>query len=113
MALQPEDVLAMACAGGARAIGQPDRIGRIAPGRAADLVVVDLRSVFVAPVHRVASALVYNATPAQVSHVVVDGRIVIDEGQLTMLDEQRLLAEAEEAARQVFAEVDVVSRLRP
>ncbi len=112
VALQPEDVLAMACQGGARALGQDERVGRLAAGRAADLVVVDLRSVFTAPVHRVASALVYNATPANVSHVVVDGRIVIDEGQLTMLDEAELLAEADAAARQVFAEVEVTSRLR-
>ncbi len=112
VALQPEDVLAMACQGGAQALGQRDRVGRLSVGRAADLVVVDLRSVFIAPVHRVASALVYNATPAQVSHVVVDGRILIDDGQLTMLDEQRLLVEAEEAARRVFAGVEVASRLR-
>ncbi|MEL6983363.1 MAG: amidohydrolase, partial [Actinomycetota bacterium] len=72
-----------------------------------------LRSVFTAPVHRVASALVYNATPAQVSHVVVDGRILIDDGQLTMVDEAELLAAADDAARQVFANVDVASRLRP
>ncbi len=112
VALQPEDVLTMACRGGATAFGLPDRIGRLEPGLAADLVVVDLRSVFLAPVHRVASALVYNATPAQVSHVAVDGRVLIDDGRVTMVDERRLLAEAEAAARRVFAPVDVASRLR-
>lgn len=110
--LQPEDVLWMACRGGARALGQPDRIGAIEVGRAADLVVVDLRSVSVAPVHRVPSALVYCATPAQVSHVVVDGRILIDGGRVTVLDEDRLLAAADDAARRLFAPVDVTSRLR-
>ncbi|MEM9561562.1 MAG: amidohydrolase [Actinomycetota bacterium] len=112
VALQPEDCLAMACLGGARALGQADQLGAIEVGRLADLVVVDLRSVFTAPVHRVASALVYTATPAHVSHVVVDGRIVIDDGRLTMLDEGRLLAAADAAARRVFASVDVASRLR-
>lgn len=112
MVLQPEDALRMACRGGARAFGQPDRIGSIEVGKAADLVVVDLRSVSVAPVHRVPSALVYCATPAQVRHVVVDGRILIDEGRATMVDEGRLVAAAEDSARRLFAAVEVTSRLR-
>ena len=111
VALQPEDVLAMACRDGARAFGQPDRIGSIEPGRSADLVMVDLRSVFTAPVHRVASALVYCAGPAQVTNVVVDGRILIDDGRVTMVDERQLLVEAEAAARRVFRSVEVASRL--
>ena len=111
--LQPEDVLWMACRGGAQAMGQPDRLGALAAGRAADVVVVDLDSVFTAPVHRVASALVYCATPARVRHVVVDGRVVVDDGRVTMLDERRLLAAAAEAARRIFARVDVASRLAP
>ncbi len=112
VALQPEDCLAMACRGGARAFGRPDELGAIEAGRRADLVVVDLRSVFTAPVHRVASALVYTATPANVTHVVVDGRILVDEGRVTVLDERRLLAAADHAAQRVFASVGVVSRLR-
>ena len=54
--LQPEHALHMATRGGARAAGLGDRIGAIEAGRLADLVVVDLNSVFVAPVHRVVSA---------------------------------------------------------
>ncbi|MFV2039279.1 MAG: amidohydrolase family protein, partial [Acidimicrobiales bacterium] len=77
VALQPEDALQMACRGGALAFGVPD-IGSIEIGKKADLVVVDLESVFVAPVHSVASALVFCAAPANVSEVLVDGRILID-----------------------------------
>ena len=46
-------------------------------------MVVDLESVFIAPVHRVASALVFNATPADVRHVIVDGRVVMYADQIT------------------------------
>lgn len=111
MALQPEDSLSMACRGGARAFGKPDQIGSIEVGKKADLVVVDLRSVFTAPVHRVPSALVFCASPANVSHVIVDGQLLIDDGELTMIDEQALLAEAEESARQVFKRAGVDTRL--
>ena len=110
MALQPEDALRMACRGGARAFGL-DAIGSIERGQKADLVVVDLTSPFVAPVHRVPSALVFCASPASVTHVLVDGRVVLDEGKITVVDEQAVLEEAHDAARSVFRRAGVDSRL--
>ena len=107
VAVQPEEAIAMACRGGARAFGSPDELGVIEEGRKADLLVLDLRSVFTAPVHRVASALVFNATPAHLSHVLVDGRILLDEGRLTMLDERALVAAAQESAHDLLARADV------
>lgn len=113
MALLPEDSLDMACRGGAVAFGTGDTTGCIEPGRKADVVIVDLRSVFVAPVHRVVSALVFNVTPSDISHVMVDGRVVIDDGNVTMLDEHALLAESRDAAARVFAKAGVKTRLNP
>jgi 5-methylthioadenosine/S-adenosylhomocysteine deaminase len=110
MALQPEDVIKMACRGGAAALGRTD-IGAIEPGNLADILVVSLESVFVAPVHRVPSALVFCTSPADVTHVIVAGRILIDDGELTMLDEAVLLREAEESAREVFRRAGIRSRL--
>ena len=111
IALQPEDAIRMACRGGAQAFGLPDEIGSLEPGRKADVVVVDLQSVFVAPVHRVASAIVFCATPADVTHVIVDGEVLIDDGVVSAIDEHALIAEAEAAAREVFRRAGVASRL--
>jgi 5-methylthioadenosine/S-adenosylhomocysteine deaminase len=111
MVLQPEDALRMACRGGATTFGMPDEIGVVEPGRKADLVVVDLQSVFVAPVHRVVSALVFNATPRDVRDVIVDGRIVIRDGEVLTLNERQLLADASEAARALFRRAGIESRL--
>ena len=102
VALQPEDVLTMACGDGARAVGLADEIGAVEPGRKADLLVVDLASVFTAPVHRVPSALVYCASAGNLTHVLVDGRIVVDDGRLTMLDERALVAAATAEARRLM-----------
>ncbi|MEZ5279429.1 MAG: amidohydrolase [Acidimicrobiales bacterium] len=110
MALQPEDAIDMACRGGAVAASNPDA-GRLEPGTKADVVVVDLETVFTAPVHRVPSALVFCATPANVTHVLVDGRVVVDDGVVTTVDEEAVIAEATEAARRVFAKAGVPSRL--
>ena len=109
--LQPADVLRMACRGGSSAFGMPGSFGMVAEGQRADLLVVDLRSPFVAPVHRVASALVYNVTPRDLRDVVVDGRIVLRDGQLVVADEQEIMAKADAAARRLFTRAGIASRV--
>lgn len=109
MILQPEDALRMATRFGARAAGLEDRIGAIEPGRLADLVVVSLRSVFVGPVHRAVSALVFNVTPRDVRDVVVDGRIVIRGGRFVDIDEQAELARATELCAGLFGRTGLSS----
>jgi 5-methylthioadenosine/S-adenosylhomocysteine deaminase len=111
MALLPGDSIEMACRGGAKAFGTEDSTGMIAAGRKADVVLVDLNSIFIAPVHSIESALVFNASPANVTHVVVDGRILIDDRKVTFVDEDELLAEARIAAARVFKAAGVESRL--
>ena len=110
LVLQPEDVLQMACRNGAAAFGMPGAYGMLAEGQRADLLVVDLRSPFVAPVHRVASALVYNATPRDVRHVVVDGRILLRDGQLAVANERRIMAQADAAAHRLFTRAAIATR---
>ena len=109
--LQPEDVLQMACRGGSAAFGMPGEFGKIAEGQRADLAVVDLRSPFVAPVHRLPSALVYNATPRDVRHVIVDGRVLLRHGELTSVDEQAVLHAADTAARKLFQRAGIRTRM--
>lgn len=111
MALQPEDAITMATRGGAEAFGKPEDLGVLAPGRKADLLIVSLDSVFVAPVHRVPSALVFCSSPADITHVFVDGRLLIDDRQLTMLDEQALKDEARSAAAELFKRANITSRV--
>ncbi len=110
MALQPEDVITMACRGGAAALGRAD-VGVLARGMLADCLVVSLDSVFVAPVHRVPSALVYCAAPADITHVVVGGRILIDGGDVVGVDEAALVEAATASAAEVFRRAGVASRL--
>ena len=57
MVLLPDDILRMACRGGAAAFGLPEKIGSIEPGKKADIVLVDLNTPMAMPVHRVPSAL--------------------------------------------------------
>jgi 5-methylthioadenosine/S-adenosylhomocysteine deaminase len=100
-ALLPGQVLEMAYAGGARAMGLDDDIGRLAPGALADIALVNLRRPHIAPVHSVASALVYNANGNDVDTVLVGGQVLVRGGHLTTLDEMGLIADCQRAAEKM------------
>jgi guanine deaminase len=88
----------LATAGSARVLGQAGDLGAIAPGRKADLVLVNANSVFLRPLADPVKALVYAETGAAVETVLVDGRVVLEKGRVTAVDEDRIYALAQEAA---------------
>jgi 5-methylthioadenosine/S-adenosylhomocysteine deaminase len=108
MVLLPEDVLWMACRGGAAAFGQPDLIGSLEVGKKADVVLVDLDTPRAMPVHRAPSALVYNASAGEVDTVIVDGQILMRDKSVLCVDEKALLAEARAACSRLFERAGVV-----
>jgi guanine deaminase len=96
-----KDVFAMATSGGARTLGLAEDIGAISPGRKADLVLLRADSVFLRPLNHALNALVYAESGADVSTVLVGGRVVLDNGRVLTVDEERLRAQAQEAAERV------------
>ena len=86
--------LHMATLGAAQALGLDRHIGSIATGKIADLCAVSLDATGLSPVYHPLSHLVYAAGREDVSHVWVAGRLVVDEGRLTGLDEGELRAKA-------------------
>ena len=78
-ALLPEDVLQMAYAGGASAMGLRGAIGRLTPGALADIVLVNLQRAHISPVYSPQSALVYNANGNDVDTVIVGGEVLVRE----------------------------------
>ena len=108
MVLLPEDVIWMACRGGAMAFGQPDLIGSLEVGKKADVVLVDLNTPGAMPVHRVPSALVYNVSGCDVDTVIVDGRILMRDRQVLCVDEEALLSDARIACARLFERAGVV-----
>jgi len=78
---------------GARALGRDD-IGRLAPGAKADVVIVDLGRLHIGPVDDPIKTLVYAANGSDVDTVIVDGRVVVDGGQVPGVDESDLIRKA-------------------
>ena len=80
------DALHIATRGGAQVLGRSD-IGHLAPGMCADFALFDLRTLGFAggAVHDPVASLLLCASP-QAAYTVVNGRVVVREGQLTTVD---------------------------
>lgn len=84
-ALTAREALALATRGGAAVLGRGD-IGQLAPGMSADFIGINLNRVgFAGAWHDPVAALVFCA-PANVDLSVINGRVVVRDGQLTTLD---------------------------
>jgi 5-methylthioadenosine/S-adenosylhomocysteine deaminase len=74
--------LKMATIEGARAIGLGRKIGSIERGKQADILVVDVKKPHMVPLYDPFSSLVYSAKSSDVSLVMVDGILRVQEGKL-------------------------------
>ena len=94
-----EKALEMATIDGAAALGMADEIGSLETGKRADIVVANLSSLCLTPVHRATSALVYSARGDEVDQVYVDGRLVARAGTPVRVDPADLRRRSAAAAR--------------
>jgi 8-oxoguanine deaminase len=84
-ALSARQALRLASVGGAQVLGRQD-IGVLAPGMAADLAVWDMNRIeYAGAQHDLVAALLFCA-PTRTRHTMVNGRLVVRDGQLTTLD---------------------------
>jgi len=102
-AMTARAMLEVATRGGARVLGRDD-IGHLAPGMAADLALFDLRTLGFAggAVHDPVAALLLCA-PAPAACTIVNGRVVVRQGQLATVDLGPLLERHNHLARQLAA----------
>lgn len=84
-AMTAREALEIATLGGAKVLNRDD-IGALKPGMAADFAAFDLRQpLFAGALHDPVAALVFCA-PSQAAYTVVNGKVVVREGQLATLD---------------------------
>jgi 5-methylthioadenosine/S-adenosylhomocysteine deaminase len=106
-ALPAHRALRMATLDGARALGLADEAGSIEPGKLADLTILDLGRLHLTPRPDVVSTLVYAAEARDVRTVLIGGRVVLRDGELTTLDEREVLSEAREQYALLAARADL------
>jgi 5-methylthioadenosine/S-adenosylhomocysteine deaminase len=96
-------VLKMATLSGAKALGMAERIGSLEAGKKADVIVVDTRKPHLTPMYNPYSHLVYAAKGSDVSHSVINGRLVMEDRKLLTLDLGEVLGRAENLSRKVLS----------
>jgi cytosine/adenosine deaminase-related metal-dependent hydrolase len=100
-ALSARDALWMATRAGAEALGLAAETGSIESGKRADLILVDAASAHTAPSPDPFSAIVYAAQAADVMLTMVDGEILVRDGQPVRLDAAEIAADARRHAAEL------------
>ncbi len=101
-ALPAETGLTLATRGGAEALGLSDRIGTLEVGKRADVILIDLEQPHLYPRHNLVSHLIYAARAGDVRTTIVDGKVLLRDGEFTALDEREVIARACESAERLF-----------
>ena len=93
-ALPAHDALSMATLGGARALGRASQTGSLEPGKAADMIALDMQAIRHQPLYDPAAQVLHTSSGNSVSHVWVNGECLLDDGVLTRMDEAEILHSA-------------------
>lgn len=104
-AMPARTVLEMATIAGARAMGLADETGSIEVGKKADLAIVDLSGLHTWPETDLVSRLVYSARASDVVLTMVDGRVVMESGQLLTMDVEQVRKGAADASGRLLRRI--------
>ncbi|MCP3697036.1 MAG: amidohydrolase [Aliivibrio sp.] len=101
----PEQVIAMATMGGAKALHMEDEIGSLEVGKKADIIIVETQSANMMPSYDPYATLVYQANPSNVEATIVNGKVVMEQRQMQtiQLDDIRQSVKAFESDIADFA----------
>jgi len=100
-ALPARAALDLATVGGARALHMEQRIGSLATGKRADLIVVSMRSARQTPLYDPVSHLVYTTRGDDVRTTIVNGRVLMRDRQVKTLNRDTVIADANRLAAKV------------
>lgn len=100
--LSAGELVGIATRNGALSQGRED-CGRIEVGARADLVVLDIDTAWMQPIHTMAENVVYSAEGADVAMTMVDGTILYENGEFSTIDVEREIARTIEARDDILA----------
>jgi cytosine/adenosine deaminase-related metal-dependent hydrolase len=95
----------MATRHGARALGLQDRIGSLAAGKRADLVIRRSDVPEAQPPVDPVRAFVTASRAKSVRTVLIDGEVVVEDGHCVRVDEEQVFAEARAASAELLAQM--------
>ena len=87
---------------GAKALGLENKIGSIEKGKQADLVLIDLNKPWLQPVNNPVFSLIYSANGSEADTVIIDGQVIMENGRVKTLDEERIFSEVERIRKRLL-----------
>ncbi len=106
--LSVQDAFAMCLTNGARVLRK--KVGSLQPGYLADLVILDAERLFVTPKESLVNQIVYSDLGSSVQTVLVNGRVVVKDRKILMVNEEELYVEAKESARKIYADIPSLNK---
>src|SRR5262249_4859572 len=104
--LTSRQVIEMATIAGAAANRVLDRVGTLAPGKEADIIVLDARNINLWPMNNVPGTIVTMMNPRHVRDVLIAGKVVYYKGKLVGWNMERLLSRVEQSRDRVLARIN-------
>ncbi len=102
--LPAHEALELATINSARALGIDHETGSIEVGKAADLVAINLANIASQPLYNALSQLIYTDCTRHISHTWVDGKLLVENGQLLNIDQDELISKAQNWQTKIQAE---------
>ncbi|MDF1831252.1 MAG: TRZ/ATZ family hydrolase [Porticoccaceae bacterium] len=102
--LPAHEALELATINSARALGIDHETGSIEVGKAADLVAINLANIASQPLYNALSQLIYTDSTRHISHTWVDGKLLVENGQLLNIDQDELISKAQNWQTKIQAE---------
>lgn len=99
--LHARKVLTMATQNGASILGMGETTGALEAGKAADLIIINPDKAHLIPQHDIASLLVYAAKGTDVESVIVNGRLLMHQREMLIVDEEKIKYEASARAKRI------------
>jgi len=93
--------LQMATLASAKAMGIDDQLGSLEVDKRADMISISIDQLHVEPVYNIASQLVYASQSSQIQNSWVAGNQILDNRQLTTLNEQEIRARSKDWAQRI------------
>lgn len=112
-AITCQQAIEMATFEGARALGMADKIGSLEPGKQADIILVDLEQPHLWPLlegkrNNILEQLVYSANAGDVSHTIVDGKVLMADRVLKTLDMNEVREQVNTATHTLLAKAGLL-----
>ena len=96
------DLLELATIAGAKAIGMDKEIGSLEAGKKADIITVDLNNPYLTPTRDPITSFVLYGSSRDIDNVLVDGRFLKRDGQLTTIDMAETLNVAQDRVEYII-----------